>query len=77
MKEQLYRQLSAEIVEQEDAAIFGQRRSKYVSAVTNQHTTIKERFEVVFSVFSALRLFIKDQGEKIVSWRWESAVSSF
>jgi hypothetical protein len=45
--------LKAEIVEQEEASVTGQRGGKHVSAATNQRATIEELLEAVFSVRSS------------------------
>jgi hypothetical protein len=50
--------MKAGILEQEEAAIARQRQGKHVSAAMNQHTTIEELLKVVFSVWSAPRLYI-------------------
>jgi hypothetical protein len=54
-------------VEQEEVAIARQRSSKRVSAAMNQHTTIEELLEGVFSVWSAPKLYNEDQREKLVT----------
>jgi hypothetical protein len=43
-------------MEQEKVAVVRQRQGKHVSAATNQHATIEELLEVVFSMRSAPRL---------------------
>jgi hypothetical protein len=50
-----------------EAAIARQQRGKHISATTNQHETVEELFESVFSVWSAPRLYSEDQWEKLVS----------
>jgi hypothetical protein len=67
--------LKAGIVKQE-AAIASQQHIKHVPAAVNQHATIEELLEVVFPVWSVLRLCSQDQQEKLDSWRSELAVSS-
>jgi truncated hemoglobin YjbI len=64
------------MVGQVEAAIARHRRCEHVFAVKNQHTKTEEILEAVFSVWSAPRLYSKDQREKLVSRRLESAVSS-
>jgi hypothetical protein len=54
-------------VEQEHAAIARQQQSKHVSGATNQHMTIDELLELMFDVWSALRLYNEAQWEKLVS----------
>jgi hypothetical protein len=54
-------------VEQEEAAVARHWRGKHVSAATNQHATIEELLEAVFSVQSVPGLYSKDQWEKSVS----------
>jgi hypothetical protein len=54
-------------VEQEEAAIARQRRHKRVSTSTNKHATVEELLEMVFSIWSVLRLYSEDQPEKSVS----------
>jgi hypothetical protein len=44
-----------------------QRRGKYVSAATNQHTTIEKPSEAVFSAPYVPNLYSEDQPEKLVS----------
>jgi hypothetical protein len=41
-------------VEQEEVAIARQQCSKYISAATDQHTTIEELMEAVFSVCTCM-----------------------
>jgi hypothetical protein len=55
--------------ETEEVAIARQWLSRHISAATNQHVTIAELMEVVFSVWSMLKLYSEGQNEKLVSWR--------
>jgi hypothetical protein len=48
-------------------AVDRQRISKHISAEMNQHATIEELLEVVFSVWSVLRPYNEDQQEKLGS----------
>jgi hypothetical protein len=57
-------------VEQEEEVIMWQWSNKHISATT------EELLEVVFSVWSMLRLCSENQREKLVSQRLESVVSS-
>jgi hypothetical protein len=66
--------LKAGTVKQEEVAIATQWHDKHVSTAMNQQATIEELLEVVFSVWSALRLYGEDQQQKLVSWRSELAV---
>jgi hypothetical protein len=50
-------------VEKEEAAIARKRCGKNGPAATNQHATIEELFEAVFSVWYAPRLYSEDQRE--------------
>jgi hypothetical protein len=64
------------MVEQEGVVIARQQHGKHVSAAKNQHSTIEELLEVVFSVWSVPRLYSEDQWNKLVIRRSELAVSS-
>jgi hypothetical protein len=66
--------LKAGTVKQEEAAIATQWHGKHVSTAMNLQATIKELLEVVFSVWSALRLYSEDQQQKLVSRRSELAL---
>jgi hypothetical protein len=59
-----------------EAVIARLRHGKHASAATNQHATIEELLQTVFSVWSTQRLYSKEQRRKLVSRRSESAVSS-
>jgi hypothetical protein len=50
-----------------DAAIGRQQCRKYISAARNQHATIEELLEAVFSVWFVQRLHGEDKQEKLVS----------
>jgi hypothetical protein len=43
-------------VEKEEVVIPGQRHNEHVPAPTNQHATIKELLEAIFSMWNAPRL---------------------
>jgi hypothetical protein len=60
------RRLKPGIVEQEEEAIARQWRCKHVSAATNQHATVEELLEALFSVRSVPTLYSEDQREKLV-----------
>jgi hypothetical protein len=47
-----------------NSAIARQRHGKHFFAATNEHETIEELFEAVFSVLSVPRLHREDQREK-------------
>jgi hypothetical protein len=47
--------------------MFRQRHSKHVSMSTNTPTTGEDLWELVFSVWSALRLYNEDQRDKLGS----------
>jgi hypothetical protein len=55
------RGLKAGTVKQEEVATATQWHGKHVSTAMNQKATIEELLEVVFSVWSALRLYSEDQ----------------
>jgi hypothetical protein len=57
-----------------ELVIARQRHSKHVSAAMNQYATTKEMLEVVFSVWSAPRLYNEDQQpvRQTVKWGHES-----
>jgi hypothetical protein len=61
--------LKAGIVERIDAAISRQWNDEHVSAAKNQHATIAELLEAVFSMQSLPRLYGEDQREKLISRR--------
>jgi hypothetical protein len=48
------------MVEQEDVAVARQRHSKRISTATNKHVTTEELLEIVFSMWSAPRLYNED-----------------
>jgi ribosome-interacting GTPase 1 len=68
--------MKAVIVQQEEAATVRQHHDKYVSTAMNQHATVEELLEAVFSVQSLLRLYNENHLEKLVSQRLELVVSS-
>jgi hypothetical protein len=49
--------MKARIVEQKDAVIAKPQHSKHVSLAMNKHATIGELLEVMFSMWSMLRLY--------------------
>jgi hypothetical protein len=51
-------------VEEEEAAVARQCRSKHVSAATNKYATTDELLGVAFSVWSMPRLYNQDLREK-------------
>jgi hypothetical protein len=53
--------LKAGVVEQEETAVCRQRRGKHVSRATNQHTTIKEMLDAMFSMRPLSRLYSENQ----------------
>jgi hypothetical protein len=63
-------------VEKEEEAIARQLRGKHVSASTNQHATIEELLEAMYSSWSAPRLHSENQRRKLVSQRSKSAVKT-
>jgi hypothetical protein len=54
-------------MEQAEVAIAKQWHGKHVSTAVNQHATIEELLEAVFSMQSVPRLYSEDQWEKLVS----------
>jgi hypothetical protein len=61
-------------VEHEKGSIARHRIINHLSAATNEHETIKELLEAVFSVLLALCLRKEDEKEKWISWRSESTL---
>jgi hypothetical protein len=54
-------------VEQKLVAIARQQRSKHVSMAMNQHVTVKELLEVMFSEWSTPWLYNEDQQQPVIS----------
>jgi Holliday junction resolvasome RuvABC ATP-dependent DNA helicase subunit len=59
--------MKARKVDRIDVATAMQRCGKHVSMATNEHATIEEPLDTVFSMWSMLRLYNKDEMDKLVS----------